>query len=419
MGALKNQVETFIDNLNPYRKKYCSYEFIGNSIFKGYDWRFKERFLSDSIIVKAIEGTKEAAFYITNYTSFVAFDIDDHKGRGIGYLMSIYDRVVEKVGVNPSLIFKSPRGMHLYYLFNQKVPTDIVCRTAKDRLNGVRVEIKPTQNTSLRIPRESTCIDPETMQALNLPYPVLFSKALKYHPAQVFDETVLPEVVRKSLTSRRHTLKILKEMPAIEQLENSLMPFVSGNTNNTFLTLCNKYRCCKLDIDEAYFRFSICLENSPFYFGDLRNPKRLKQRIKAEYKKNADFVPVPRSPEKGIFTDTIIDNIVSLSPFAPQRNQPIRRFLSNLLSWKAYQDSILNDKRELAIWDYLYPYYRGNRKEGLYPLPKSLLRRWNDRYNELLPFMKKIGLLKASIYCYSKNLHICKYYKINDEKFLF
>ena len=72
----------------------------------------------------------------------------------------------------------------------------------------------------------------------------------------------------------------------------------------------------------------------------------------------------------------------------------------------------------VVVFDYLYTYYRKNRRAGLYPLPYSKLRKFHNRYNEIVPWLCSIGFLEDSDNGYSTNLHVCRYYRINRKRFL-
>ena len=192
------------------------------------------------------------------------------------------------------------------------------------------------------------------------------------------------------------------------------MPFTNGYTNEKFLQLCLTYRMAGLDVDQAFYRFALCLLRSPGYTGDLRNAKRLQKRIQSEYRNNQrQFVPTPKSYQVDLFDEMTCRAVVEASPFAKQRRKPIERFVSKVLLWCNWHDEIIKNPRQTALFDFLYPYYRKNRREGLYPLPKSFLRKANDRWFELMPWLQGIGFLEPSGYPYVPNQGICTYYRVH------
>jgi hypothetical protein len=431
-----NEAKTFIDCFNPYRQKYA--EKCYSSLFNDFCWLYYENHLSIEAIQKALNECLTIGYFITNSTTVIGIDIDDHKNNGEAYLLNLYNQVKNKIGALPSLLFKSPRGLYCYYFFNQRIPTDIAIKSLKNQLVGIPVELKPTTSTSLRIPSIKKQLDPETLQLQNISFDEYVIRANKYHPVEILSFNALPDNVKQSLKSKKTSLRKFKNLNKIDDMENELLPFENGNTNETFLKLCNVYRCAGLDIDDTLYRFNLCLEKSPLYFGDLRNYKKTAARVKAEYKKNSGYIPVLKHDQPpSLFTSLLINNIiiqyreyfVNICGSEHQLNRAqkisiskkiksIEKFLLKLIAWVEYQDDIYANKKNLAVWDFMYTYYRKNRKEGFYPLPNTLLNKWNTRYYTIIDFLKAIDFIVESGYQYSKQLNICKYYTVNINKFL-
>ena len=122
------------------------------------------------------------------------------------------------------------------------------------------------------------------------------------------------------------------------------------------------------------------------------------------------------APKKEQFNPSykpLVSRLIKQSSFAPQRNKPIERFLYALLDWCDWHDAIIKNPKLTALFDYLYPYYRVNRKAGFYPLPKYFLEKANCRYYEIMKWLKQIGFLENAPFKYVPNNGICKYYKVN------
>jgi len=106
------------------------------------------------------------------------------------------------------------------------------------------------------------------------------------------------------------------------------------------------------------------------------------------------------------------------STYTGTRMKSIETYIIKLLSWYLLQQLILylyktNRDRITAIYlNYRYPYYLKNLKEGLTPLPRNLLRKWNFRYSEINRWLTEIGILKKSDYPYVPDAHICRYFHI-------
>jgi hypothetical protein len=110
---------------------------------------------------------------------------------------------------------------------------------------------------------------------------------------------------------------------------------------------------------------------------------------------------------------TLIESLVSVQPFSKQRRKPIERFLRELMCWVAYQDELFRNQASVSLHDYMYPYYRANRRRGYYPFPHSKLRKWNKRYNTIIKWLLDIGFLEESPFKYCPDRSICKYYRVN------
>lgn len=410
------KADVFINAFKPYRNNY-TYEYY-NTLFHEKLWAESKKYLSENKILEGILGLSAIGYFLTNSTVILAIDIDDHSGKGEAYLLNLYNQVLQRIKIKPSIIFKSPRGLHLYYFLTEFVPTGILVNHANEKLKGIPHEIKPTENISLRFPIESKAINPENMQFFNMPFEKIIPYCQKYHPVELFDENILPIAIRESLKEKRQNIKKFKSIPKIEYIENQLLPFEDHNTNETFLKLCNIYRCSGLTIDEALYRFKLCLLRSPEYTGGLINYRELSRRVKSEYVNNQSFIPKKIEVDPNLFDNIIVNNIIKRSPFTYRRDKALKQFIFKLLHWIDFQDEILKDKKQLSLWDYMYPYYRKNRNEGLYPLPFNLMRKWNHRYFEILDFLLSIGLLENSNYKYNPMFNICKYYKVKTESFL-
>jgi len=431
-----DKVKLFIDTFKPYRKKYTKQTF--SSLFNDNIWYTHDLYLSDYLISKAIEGYLKVGYFISHTTNLIGIDIDDHKGKGDAYQFNIYNQVIGRLNKKPSLIAKSPRGLHLYYFLTERISFEIVNEIISKKLRSLPVEIKPTPNTALRIDSKDSFLN-NNFQLLNVDYKTIIENIERIHPVEIMGNDILPNSIRQSLAEKRYTLKTIKAIESIEAVENKLLPLENGATNEAFLQLCNIYRCKGLDIDDALFRFTMCLEKSPYYTGDLRNYRRLKSRVESEYKNNNNaFIPVKKERQQGLFTPVIIENVINeillkdgqgynlKTPKTRPRDltrklNTYRRFLSELIGWSDFNDEIYNNKKTLCIWDYLYTYYRKNMKAGYYPLPSNLLEKWKKTkqgYKEILKVLSIIGLIEAAPYKYSKRLNICKYYKIKTERFL-
>ena len=409
------KAEAFADTFAPYRKRYTVR--TESPLFDEPIWLTAQKPLKNRLIEQAILSLAQVGYFLTPRTTVLGLDIDDHRNLGEGYLLSILEQSVKALSsCDPSLLFRSPRGLHAYWLLSEPLPFDIVEACARSRLGKIPVEIRPTPDQSLRIPAEVRAVDPESMQLLNMPIEAILPAAHKYHPSSLFNTEFVPSAIVESLRSKRTKARVLRSLPNLEAIEQECLPFQNGATNDDFLKLCQVYRCAGLDVDQAIWRFNVCIAQSPGYVGGLTKPRELERRVRYEFAHNT-YQPKP-SPRQGELWDQVTcERIADLSPFAAQRRKPIIRFVDNLLGWVRWQDEIWANKRQVAVWDFLYPYYRKNRKAGYYPLPYTMLKRWNGQYNQLLPWLEEIGLLEPAPFKPSAAAHICRYYHVHQDRF--
>ena len=106
-------MKQFLQRHTPYRNRYlCQYQ--RKELFSEelqFAWATKHEYLLDQTIDAALNGEITIACLAGTCTKVLGIDIDDHKNLGMEYLLNVYDQTVQKVGCNPSLLCKSPRGL--------------------------------------------------------------------------------------------------------------------------------------------------------------------------------------------------------------------------------------------------------------------------------------------------------------------
>lgn len=414
------KAKAFVKHFNPYRGKYVMQGM--SPLFDEPYWFHEEKQLTSGLIAKAILEQLVVGWFTTHVPNCLGVDLDDHRGKAwtgqqapSAYLLNVYRQVTERIG-RPSLLIQSPHGLHGYWMLTERVPAAILYEQASKKLGGLPVEIKPTPTTALRIPTERRLLDPVTFQLLNQQFETVVENMPVYHPVLVFN--TIPEDIRETLQTKRQKLRSFRALGRIEKAEQAVH-FYDGASNDAFLELCNVYRCAGLSEEDALYRFQVKLEQSPLYDGELKHkPRRLLQRICSEYKRNP-YNPQPRQEvQLSLFNQFIVDELSSRHPFARQRTQPVRRFIEKILLWADWHDDILQDPGKTAVFDYLYRYYRKNRRAGYYPLPRSLLKKTNSHYETLMPWLESEGFIEPAPYKYSAMQNICRYYKVHREGFL-
>jgi hypothetical protein len=308
------------------------------------------------------------------------------------------------------------------------VPELLLIQQAKTALAGVPVEVRPTHQLGSRIPDERCLLDPQTWNPLNRPFAEVVEQADTYHPVELFGLSVMPGEILETLKNRQRKVLTVKVWEKIGRLEAEYAGILAGTTNNILCELIPIYRSSGLTPEEAAAEFSALLD--PSYTGELRSYRRLLQRITSFYKNEPEtrFTLIPKQ-DPDLFTEIIAEVIADLvtgptetrqqKAALTQRKRTVKKAILHIENWKHYIESVIRDKRFLEMWNYLYPYFKKNTKEGYFPLSRNILKKIHEHYEDyILPFLSEIGYLERSPYQYSSIYGVCYYYEIHSYQFV-
>lgn len=419
----KGSAEQFCKIWEPFRGKY-SIRFRQQETlpgFEGYGYLTKEDRLSYSLIKAGIHGKRRVGFYNTHSTRTVGLDIDWHQGKAYKgdkpgpELAALYSEVVRRVGSYPEVVFRSDRGLHLYWFLDHRAPGKLIEANLQKKLSGIKkggVEILPTPDHSLRIPRFSDSVDPRTFE------PASFKpeSIKRLSPRELFDGGLSRDDLRKESKTRASSLRIQHRL---EEIEASVRPVRIGSSNEAYKTLSVAYlRIFKGDLEKAADRLESILWQDG-YKGELLSRKRILEKLKstkANLSKRGFAFEGLTGPvlEQDLFQQQFIEDLAAKWNTGDQRRrQAVRDFLQRLFGWLSYIDRVKEDHRELAAWDFFYPYFRARTKAGLYPLPAETMRKWNFRYFEVVRWLEGLGILNLK-HQYSIDHGICRYYEVRQ-----
>jgi len=416
MNFTIDKAKCFVRSFSPYRKRFLS---LSEELFPV--WIAISAYLSDHKIEGAIIGEKVLAYLTTTTPKAFGVDIDDHKRKGAGYLLSVYERVCSRLHAPPSFVAKSPRGIHVWYFLLYPLAYTVIYEQIKKALEGLPVELRPTPTTGLRIPPESAILDPETLTPIHVSFEQAVSEAPIYHPAELFSEGILPDALRSTLKERKRRIGYV----SIANAEKSVFPILPGTTNEALKMLVPVYRSTQLTPEEAAGRITALL--APVYDGELRNWGRLLKRVRSFYRNTPEHYEKPRKPQQNLFAELCAERIAELfiqstgrglNLQTAKRKARIKSLIAGIYCWKEYVNLVANDPVESSLWNYVYPFFRKNTREGYTPLPYTYMQKYDLHYNRVLPFLEQIGFLERSPYKYVPRAGICNYYRINDERFL-
>lgn len=414
----------FKQAFSPYGQRYSIQD--DNGLFGG-QWSTIDRPLTDSTIERAILGRIVVAYILTTFPRAIGLDIDDHKGYGTGYVLDILDQITARLGgMKPSVLAASPRGLHPFYFLSTPTPWQFLEGALRESLQGIAVEIRPTPNTSLRIPSAASFIDPQSFRYDARPYEDIIDSAERVHPAELFNEGILPGAIRTSLRERKERFGLLRSAVNLGRIEARYSPIMAGNTNEALCKLIPCYRGAGMDSEQAAVQFTRLL--APNYTGELNDWHRLHKRIESLYKNTPTAYEGARNVQLDLFTSEASAAIASLwTPDKVQgrgayhvglKREGIRELVAGIVNWRGHIDMVKASPTTRASYNYVYPYFLKNTHEGYYPLPNSVLRKADLNYNRFMPFLESIGFLEPAPYPYVPNAGICRYYRINSERFV-
>lgn len=386
-----NTAKKFISNINPYRKKHIAEEI---DMFGNPAWFTIPDYLTNQKIENSISGEIETGYFSTNWPKAITLDIDNHANTP-GKLKKIYEQI-KSYFPTPTYSYKSPNGLHLYWLLAKSQPIKFLYHSMiyylpRDLLR--HIDIRPTTKAGLRIPQNKRLIEK-------------ISTRKKYDYSDIFTGLDIYEAIKEQKTIPKKT--------TINYI------FINGYSNETF-TKCTAYLKCSgftesetvQIIREKLFRDG--------YTGELiRKPQRLADRIASSYRNlKAKFDPLPKQ-QKLEHIETANKYLPLVKHRRPQLQKTFLKFVAQLISWVEYIEQIKAEPTELDYWSAIYPTFRAKTNKGYYPLPQSLLYKITSNIQrrplEFLTILKNKQIILATDHSYSSTLHICKYYLIDTKK---
>lgn len=435
MAVASPLTSAFLRAVPIYRKSYVQKIEAYETDWRGQralceHWTGGRGTLNNTVVESALAGTLTIAAYGTTATHVIALDIDAHGVRSDSerrrILVALYERTVSAFDRHyPSLLYRTPNGLHAYYLLAEWRPSVVLKNEFADKLlangilppsRGIGVEVKLTHREALRLPRKDSQLDPETLQ------PIDFAPdGYLYYPDELIGERGTTEYARESIKKRKSHLRNLTAADlSICRAESQAAPFVNGGTNEPYKRLIVAYIASELTRDESIKRILKIARNSPRYTGGLLNFRTVRSKVDSSYRNLKATGALGGGSETAFQTELgDADLIASLVTICPQKlRKRATILLERLLAWQRWQDSIFADPAAVSVQDFLYRYYRHNRRRGLYPLPSSMLKRWGGfrYYREIIDWLESVGVLSASEgFDYSSFLGVCRYYRIQLE----
>jgi hypothetical protein len=423
-----SDLEDFLAVLRPDRQRYV----ITRPGRKPYE---AKSYLSESLIEAHYRGDLMVAFFASGPgRDYVAIDVDDHRRTGgtggwngatpTERLVEKIEEVVHRMRVEPSVIFRSPEGAHLYWLLDRQLPNEVLALAMNPVVADLIGEYRATPKDALRIPLP--------WSAVNLLYEheefAGFRNLPRRSAEAIFGERISPKnikaaKVKDSASSAGKKPRVGPDrVKNLEQAEAAAGLFQNGETNPLYRQLVGTYYANGLTQDEAIKRFEALLTRSVGYTGRLR--EELERRVRSSYKNLARLESTSgatvtwrrlrREPKALVVVASILE--ASGLPPESQARAGLEKIIWGLWTRKLQNDCIANDPAQLAAHEYRHPGFRRLYAQGYYPVSSKDLHRWNARYTRYLNILVSLGVLAESPFGYSSHGR-CKHYAMNINKF--
>ena len=123
-------------------------------------WPWQGKRLSDSVLESHFSGKKIVGFKCRERVSYFAIDVDDHKRTGgdggwvgespTARLKTKANDVMDRIGVDPSGVFRSNEGLHAYWIMDEVRAFKNISEALKERLAD---EVDPRKKIAEHLPK--------------------------------------------------------------------------------------------------------------------------------------------------------------------------------------------------------------------------------------------------------------------------
>jgi hypothetical protein len=332
---------SFFMIFNPEPFKYVKRDLSGIKTIKAE--------LTKELVENALEQKSQdviSFFSRKGKVDYFGIDIDDHDSNGwidntpTDILVKRFNFATKAIGKIPSLIFKSPRGIHAYWFLEQPVPSLMLYDRLKELFESMRhIEVLPTNNHALRVPSQENYLN-DNLEKCDF---IGFEPLIRYPNDVIFKNDL--EYKNKSKKAKKTHYTPL----SLVQLESKVLPLKNGQTNDIYIKLVAQYKIHGLDEKQAYDRFVSLVRNSPGYKGRLLDD--LKSRIRTSYKRMAEInlsqmkslSELYREPQIRLVVDFLLKSMNLYIPKRCRMKKSMKIFLLNVISWKIACNKIFNN----------------------------------------------------------------------------
>jgi hypothetical protein len=458
--AMKELIEDFKDVFKPNDDDYAQKMPNGR-----WPWQYKK--LSDSVLEEHFSGKKTIGFKCQERVSYFAIDVDDHRRTGgdSGWngasptekLKKKADEVMDRIGVDPSGIFRSNEGLHAYWIMDEVRAFKNIREALGERLADEMdprkkiAEHLPTYGHALRVPRPEMFLDNELKKAVFPGFRNLPVRALK----EIFGEELEPETLKAKREANKAariaagagasvaagtgagagtSARTAAALARIEAKIKAMGPIKNGEANEYYKPIAGMCRRAGLSEEQTIKIFEDWIDASPGYVGGLKD--EVTDKVASTFRSlkggtggaSADLAMLSGDEGALEFVEFVLGEIDKkrTKKLTTRQKQALKEFLLNLWTWKIFLDRKAGNPVEAAAWeDAGHPKFRERYKQGYYPVPTVKLTEWAGHiYMQHLRMLAEIDIMNESPYGYKSpgitragESGYCKMYELNISKF--
>jgi len=413
-------------------------------------WIKTTKTISNKSIELHLKGINTLGYTCTKWTGCICFDLDCHnvtnEEKKIKKLISLYENIISNFG-KPSFVVRTKLtgGLHLYYKLDNKILFKTLELEIKKKLkyNMNNIEILPTPNKPIRFPFNAKngghFLDVDSLKPIQF-YENPFMRAceliIKSDKKSIFtftDPTIKAPV--NWLTDKK-TYKQVKNYSKVVRFDkylNKIIPELKeGNTNEPIENIAFNGYINGFDTDLVCDHIENALLNNGIPRKKDTVGKRIKQRVESHFKRfnknkkkylDNKYLEFKQKTNLVDYTkdEYISNSLKKLGEMHLNKKKGIEKFLSELYIWTLYIRSLSKDDI-LNINTHYKTFYLQVYKNKNIPLPKNLIKQWNQRYFNIIRMLKDKSIIELRVNAFNpyraklNSLEIigtCNYYRVN------
>ena len=390
----ENDLKLLMSTFSFYRKNY--------NIETDDGWSKVDYYLTDNQLLKSINNVRsDVAIFSCYKANFFVCDIDNHSGKVD--VKNIYYKIYNKIG-QPSLVCKSPRGLHVYYLLTDYYDASLLTKKISQLLNLKNVDIKPSYNSAIRSINSNYILSPTSLHKSRKKFCNYIKESVKYSSSEILFDYIEP--IKKPLCKSSGPIGIIYK----------------GQTNDALNTLIPIWKTKGFTNEQCVEMFQEKLDKS--YSGECRSKARLLKRIQyytggLETKKivssSLEFVEDTYSKLIEFILNKYDKFYKNKTLYNRTRfKSKLKEFIIAILYAKQTNKSIYDDPQSRSLYDQLYCFFSKEVRNGNTPLPSTFFKAISTNYHQYTNFLHLIGFISMpNGRSYDTQRNSCIYYKVN------